>query len=624
VEAELKGDGQGAREVALLYRTVTAAGGAEGAETVLPMTRDAANGPFRASIPAQPAGTLVRYRVRATGENGARRLFPDPNDLRPTRSAYVHEPWERAKIPFALVLRGGADRPKTTQENPFRQPRPGRPGGFLDFMEVEGEGGPGGPFGPPPGGPPGAPPPRDGARPRGARPPGARPASPRQARPAAPRPSPRGAGRGGPGQGPDGGPPPDFDFRAFMGREAPDTPRPARGTSTLIFVDEKTGKTSVFDYVHVPSRDRGPMYRGFKVFLHKDRPLNQMTAVNLVLEGSEWSLLAEALAYDLYRTAGSAAPEAEFVRVWVDGRLDGYHLLVERPNRAFLRRNGIDDRGDLYKLLWYGRDLVDQHEKKTNTRSGGHNDLVALVGRLRKTSGDAQWKVIQENFNVDQVATYFAVNMILSHWDGFFNNYFTYHDTRGTGKWEIYPWDQDKTWGYHDALGDNDDVFFDLPLTFGMAGDRPPRAASGPAASGRPELSGPFAMGGPMWWRPAGHFSGPLLANPRFRKVFLLRTRELLERVYTPEAFFPRIDAMADRLKEDVVLRAKARGEDADAGTRALARNVELFKAHLVKRREFLLRQPELRAAGDASGPASAAAAKFPGDGQGAGKRSPR
>jgi len=26
--------------------------------------------------------------------------------------------------------------------------------------------------------------------------------------------------------------------------------------------------------------------------------------------------------------------------------------------------------------------------------------------------------VIQDNFNVNEVATYFAVNMVLSHWDG--------------------------------------------------------------------------------------------------------------------------------------------------------------------------------------------------------------
>src|SRR5206468_1378269 len=73
---------------------------------------------------------------------------------------------------------------------------------------------------------------------------------------------------------------------------------------------------------------------------------------------------------------------------------------------------------------------------------------------------------------IEQVVNYFAVNMLLSHCDGYFNNYFTYHDLR-TGKWTMYPWDQDKTWGFHDGIRGYE-VFFDMPVTFGMAGDVPP------------------------------------------------------------------------------------------------------------------------------------------------------
>jgi spore coat protein CotH len=57
------------------------------------------------------------------------------------------------------------------------------------------------------------------------------------------------------------------------------------------------------------------------------------------------------------------------------------------------------------------------------------------------------------------------VSTVLSHWDGFFNNYFTYHDRNSSGQWEIYPWDQDKTWGFHDQSGDK--VFF--PILDGLA-----------------------------------------------------------------------------------------------------------------------------------------------------------
>src|SRR5207253_1796766 len=175
---------------------------------------------------------------------------------------------------------------------------------------------------------------------------------------------------------------------------------------------------------------------------------------------------------------------------------------------------------------------------------GGYDDLVKVVDELNKTKGDAQWAVIKKNFAVEQVANYFAGNMVLSHWDGFFNNYFTYHDIHGTGKWTMYPWDQDKTWGYHDGIRGYE-VFIDMPVTFGMANDRPP---------GWPKDRPPpaFFFAGPVWWRPGGHFSKPLLANPQFRKLFLARTRELLEKVYTEKEIFPLIKATGERIEEEV------------------------------------------------------------------------
>ena len=124
-----------------------------------------------------------------------------------------------------------------------------------------------------------------------------------------------------------------------------------------------------------------------------------------------------------------------------------------------------------------------------------------------------------------------------------------------------------------------------------------------------------------MWWRPGGYFSAPLLANPQFRKIFLARTKEILDRVYTKENFFPLIDEMADRLREDVILRAKLRGEDAASGTRVLARNVELFKTHLLKRRQFLLEQKELRTLGKDGDPDAARPNTAPGTRRGGNER---
>ena len=361
-------------------------------------------------------------------------------------------------------------------------------------------------------------------------------------------------------------------------------PRPPRGPCAFVYVDNKTGKTTLFDHVNAPERNGG---RGYKVHFNKDNTLNGMTAVSIIFEGSERFLLAEAMAYDLYHRAGNAAPNAEFMRLFVDGRMVGYHLVVENPNRSFIRRNKLDDGGDLFKIRWFGRGVAGQHERKTNPQ-GGHDDLVALIDQLRRTKGDEQWKVIQENFNVNEVATYFAINMVLSHWDGYFNNYFTYHDTHGTKKWEMYPWDQDKTWGYYDGIG-GDDVFFDMPLTFGMQGD--PRPGDRWGGNG----GNPFGPG-PAWWRPGGYFSSPLLANPQFRKIFLTRVKEILDKDYTEAVYFPLLKQTAERLNEDVILRAKMHGSDEGYAKQVLEHNIESLRTHLLKRRAFLLEQPELLA----------------------------
>ncbi|MDB5323662.1 MAG: Inner spore coat protein [Phycisphaerales bacterium] len=508
VEAVLA-PGQAVKSVTVLYHVLT--DGVPGPERPIPMTLQPASATrpvplatapakpaattagitYVALIPAQKAGTLVRYRVAAVAQAGdLTRYVPAETDLRPTFSAYVHEPWEPAAIPYALIIR-----PKS------------------------------------------AAPPAQNAK-----------------------------------------------ATFFPGDTTPTPPggvnerHPPRGSSAFVFVDEKTRKARVFDYVNIVPRDGD---RGYKIHLHKDAQLKGQSAVEIIYEGSERFLLHEHFAYDVYRRAGNAAPLSEFVRLFVDGRPVGYHLMIEQPNREFLRRNHVDPRGDLYKIRWQGNGVVGQHDKRTNIATG-HDKLIKLVEQLERTKGEAQWKVIQDNFDVGQVATYFAVNMILSHWDGYFNNHFVYQKAKD-GRWQMYPWDQDKTWGFHDGLGPTD-IFWDMPPIFGSELD-----------TGQ--------IGGP-WWRRGGYFSRPLLANPQFRPIFLSRVRELLTKVYSPEIYNPLLDATVPRLEEDVRMRAKLNGQNADEAVKQLKTNVECLKSHLAKRREFLLGQAEIKALPPTTAPA--------------------
>jgi hypothetical protein len=347
---------------------------------------------------------------------------------------------------------------------------------------------------------------------------------------------------------------------------------PPRGPSAFIVVDPETRVTEVFDFVNVTERSAG-----YKVRFHKDRRFRGMNTVNLMFEYNDRFVLAESLAYDLYRRVGSPSPDTDFVRLILDNRPIGYHLLTEQINGSFLRRQHRDPKGDLYKIAWYGRSIESQHEKQDRPETG-HAELVDLIKHLNDTKGDAQWAVIEKNFNVPQVINYFAVNMCLSHWDGFFNNYFAYYDRKGSRKWEMYPWDQDKTWGYYDNIKPGE-VFYNMPVTFGMEGDTPPGG-------------GPARFDPSSWWRPGGFFSKPLLANPEFRHRFLARLREILKTHFTPEVLFPVMDTMADRLRPEVAVRAAALGEEESRAVRRLEENIAAVKENLVKRREFLLAQP--------------------------------
>jgi len=499
VEADVT-DADGVREVSLLYRTLTPES-VMSPEVVVVMAKTAENR-YAATIPGQNADRLIRYRIKAIDNAGVERIYPHPNDLRPTLSVWVHQAYKPDKVPFGMVMRFAAARSDSRLK-------------VFGSMAASQTDQPHNKFGP----------------------------------------------------------------AAVL---------PPRGASAFVYVDQKTGKPTLFDHINITVRgialvSQGETNGGYKVHFHKDHTLQGMTSVNLIFEGNERFILSEALTYELFRRAGNPVSTTDFVRVWADGRLVGYHLLTEQPNRSFLRRNKLRDDGNLYKVNWFGGGIAGTHEKKTNAQSG-HQDIIDIVSKLQQTRGDEQWKIIQENFNVPEFVNYFAINHLISDWDGSFNNYFVYHDFNGTKKWTIYPWDRDKTWGVYDRLPEGR-LFIDMALTNGMEGDRkPPSDGKGGSADDTA-----------AWWRSGGVFSRPLLANPQFRRLFLARTKELLEKVFTDEAFFPVIDAMADRLQEEVQIRSQATKGNPQAGADRLRANVQSLKSYLVSRRQFLLRQPELQ-----------------------------
>ena len=479
VRVELGADSPPVKSVDLVYRLVTGAGA--GQETTLSM--GAEGNVYSATIPGQTVEGILRYRIIATGQDGASRSIPHMQALRPAFSTFVSSVVTPGFIPVAHFILPEHD--------------------MLS----------------------------------------------------------RNRGR----------------YRRYDSEEE----RIAQGSAAVVLTDPETKETRLFDFVHITRRSQG-----YKVRLHKDRLWRDMSTVNVLRVFSPRHSLCESLAFEFHRRAGVPAPWADYFRLTIDGQRQPYHLAFEQPNKSFLRRFQLDDDGNLYKAIWQGNHrpsrraypngvqkqhrLIGRHEKKTNIHEN-YDDLVTLVESLENG------RALDPS---EHIINYFAANSLLSHWDGFHNNYFLYHEvSKKLDRWWMFPWDQDKTWGYHDGIRGNA-VFADLPLGAGSEDFLPPHV------SGRAEdYAHAIGVRGAPWFRYGGEVSRAVLSHPDTRRLFLLRVRELATEVFTEEAFGPEIDRLGKRLLPELSPREQM----------TLRSTLQIFRDHLEKRRRFVLDQKEIR-----------------------------
>lgn len=450
-------DAEGVADVQLLYRTVTTE--AESPETVLPMREAEADGTYTAELPPQPAHRLIRFRLRATGTSGARRLAPADTEPRPAFSFYVPGP-ETAGVARGWIL----ETPRNT------------------------------------------------------------------------------AGRG-----------------AAAGSGA-------RRPAAFVHADPVTGRLAVLDFLELEVRKAG-----WQLHFAKGDGLNEAGTVNLLARRRDRATAAELLAYEVYRQAGVATPLCQPVRLWLNGEPRGLHSLIEQPGRGFLRRQHLDDDGHLYQFDPDGKDAIGQHRKRTNERDG-HDDLKVLLASLQTPDETARWQVIRRQFDVAQVVHYFAVATLLGPPDAIGAQYLAYHDSEGTGRWTLYPRDQDQAWGT--GLGRTQAAPM-APLPF--AAGSPAEAPSGPGSD---------------------YFARPLLTQLDFRRLYLARLRELLDTVFTEANLEPLFRSLGAQLETEVRLRAALRGQNPDQGAEELRQDIDAIRQYLRQRREVLIANETIRSAG--------------------------
>ncbi|MEX2261061.1 MAG: CotH kinase family protein [Bryobacteraceae bacterium] len=171
------------------------------------------------------------------------------------------------------------------------------------------------------------------------------------------------------------------------------------------------------------------------------------------------SLIRERLAMALFTRMGLPAPREAHTRLFINGEYAGLYVIVERIDKAFLRRNFGEDEGYLYdwepdegyRFEYKGPDLASYSpvpfKPETNEDNPDPAPLEAMIRAMNCGQEEDFAAAIGQYLDLKQVMTHLALENFISEWDGVLgdfgmNNFYLYR-FRGTNLSHFLFWDKD-------------------------------------------------------------------------------------------------------------------------------------------------------------------------------------
>lgn len=182
------------------------------------------------------------------------------------------------------------------------------------------------------------------------------------------------------------------------------------------------------------------------------------------------SRLRQCVTYDLFRAAGVAAPRCAFAHVFVN-RVDlGLYVHVEAIKKPFLREwfargDGLDPADG---ALWEGQlsdfreGWLDTFEPKLDRMTPDDSALLTRVVDALELDDAALIAGLEAVIDLDQFLSFWAVESLTSHWDGYAgntNNFFVYAPPGDDRRLRFVPWGVDQTFGDPRAFGGSPATF---------------------------------------------------------------------------------------------------------------------------------------------------------------------
>nr|WP_286276081.1 PKD domain-containing protein [Naasia aerilata] len=257
--------------------------------------------------------------------------------------------------------------------------------------------------------------------------------------------------------------------------------------------------------------------------------LDEFALQNLVTANAD-------IAWDTVEKAGARSLTIIPVRTQRNGQFWSLGRIMETEDGTWRDDQGVDDwaiyKGDGGSVGRTSSQAVLQAnawlDKKTR-EDEDYTDVWTLSNTVDANPSAAQQAWIYQNVNVPELINYMAINSLIRHQDSGWHNWWLARDTEGTGRWEMWHWDLDLTFG--NPTTDDKGLF----LT--------------------PDTS--------------NNFTQAMLAYPEFKEMFYRRLRTLADQFLTPGQYEAQWDAIAGPTTSDWTLDRAMWGSTAQSGARS-------------------------------------------------------
>ncbi len=274
------------------------------------------------------------------------------------------------------------------------------------------------------------------------------------------------------------------------------------------------------------------------------RPIDRF---NLQGSYSDKTYLREILSWESFEQADVPSNRMFHVRLHQNRQFFGLYLFLEQPDDDWLARHGLSEEAAHYKAASENADgsattmpeeLEARYEKESR-ETEDYFDLWEFLRSVSSADGESRRGYLFDHIDIPEMVNYLAVNAVIHNNDHIAKNYYLYRDTEGTGRWRMFPWDLDLTFGRHylgapqDELGLvlNDTIWADVDVIPGREDVSPGHPLFGNSRHQKWDF---------LWNR----IIDALFQEADIREMYFRRLRTLMDLLLAPGKYENRINAL--------------------------------------------------------------------------------